>query len=386
MASNAASGADIVIIGGGVVGCAAALWLARAGAGVVLVERDRPGAGASSAAAGILVPEAGADVPPALLQLWQRGQALFPEMLDHLREAAGFPVEYRVTGRLLLAEDEARLDALRQLAAVQRAAGIRVELLDAQAVAEAEPALAPPIAGGLLFPGHALVDNARLNLALAAAAARAGARLRVGQGVIGLVLEEGTVRGVRLGGDAIAVRTVVNAAGSWSGRVDPRAALPVAPMKGQMLSLLTWPPLLRRIVSATGVSMTPRADGRLLCGATVEDAGYDTRVTAGAVAGFLSRAIAVVPALAGCPLDTTWAGLRPRCTVDGLPIIGPDPRWDGLYHATAHFKMGIISSPSTAEAIAHLVAGTPCPLDLAPFAPSRLPLAGRDGIDGREPR
>jgi glycine oxidase len=341
---------------------------------VTLVERDRPGAGASSAAAGILVPEADTDVPPALLALWLRGQALFPDLLDEIRNSTGFPVEYRVTGRLLLAHDDERLAALQDHAVLQRSSGIRAEMLDSRAVREAEPAIAPSVAGALHFPDHALVDNARLNAAMAAAAVRAGVRMLTGRAVLGLELQDGEVRGVRLADGTLAARVVVNAAGSWSGQLDPRATLPVSPVKGQMLSLLTWPPVLQRIVGTTGVSLTPRADGRLLCGATVEHAGYDTRVTAGAVAQFLSGALALIPALRDCPLESTWAGLRPRCSVDGLPIIGPDPRWAGLFHATAHFKMGIISAPSTAEALSHLIAGTPCPLDLAPFAPSRLDL------------
>jgi glycine oxidase len=376
----ASDSADVVVIGGGAVGCAAALWLARAGVAVTLVERDRPGAGASSAAAGILVPEAGPDVPPALLALWQRGQALFPDLLDQVRDAVGFPVEYRVTGRMLLVHEEARLAAFEEHAVLQRASGIRAEMLDGHAVREAEPALAPGVLGALHFPDHALVDNARLNTALAAAAVRTGVRLLAGRAVTGLELEAGAVRGVRLVGETLTTRVVVNAAGSWSGQLDPRAPLPVAPMKGQMLSLLAWPPPLRRIVSGAGVSLVPRADGRLLCGATVEDAGYDTRVTAGAAAQFLSGALALVPALRDCPLESTWAGLRPRCSADGLPIIGPDPRWAGLYHATAHFKMGIISAPSTGEALSHLIAGTPCSLDLGPFAPGRLNLADHQTV------
>ncbi|MBI3973432.1 MAG: glycine oxidase ThiO [Chloroflexi bacterium] len=375
MSDSSQNGTDVVVVGGGAVGCAIALWLARAGVAVTLIERDRPGAGASSAAAGILVPEAGPDVPPALLALWQRGQALFPDLIDYLHEDAGFPVEYRVAGRLVLALDETRFAELREHAALQQAAGIRVELLDGNAVREAEPAIAAKVTGAIYFPDHALLDNGRLSAALAAAAVRAGARVQASRAVAGLVLEDGTVRGVRLGGSAgtevLACRTVVNAAGSWAGQLDPRAALPVAPVKGQMLSLLTWPPLLRHIVSAPGVSLIPRADGRLLCGATVEDAGYDTRVTAGAAAQFLGAALTLVPPLRDCPLESTWAGLRPRCTVDGLLIIGADPRWEGLYHATGHFKMGIISAPSTAEAIAHLIAGTSCDLDLTPFAPDR---------------
>jgi len=365
--------ADVVVVGGGVIGCSIARRLAQIGMAVTLVERDRPGAEASSAAAGILIPEAKADVPAALLALWRRGLALYPALMAAILEETGMPVEYRRTGRLVVALDDAEDEALVPRAAEQRAVGIRSERLDAATLREAEPALTESARGALYFPEHALVDNARLATALGIAAARAGVRLLTGQAISELLVQGNAVQGVRAGGMEIAAPVVVNAAGSWAGLLDRRAWLPVAPAKGQMVAFQSMlPPLLRHIVSSRYGSTVPRADGRILHGATVEDVGYDKRVTAGAVAQLLTGALTLVPALAGCALEAPWAGLRPRCTLDGLPIIGADPRWRGLYHATGHFTMGIISAPATAEAMAHLIAGTPNELDLAPFAPARL--------------
>jgi glycine oxidase len=283
------------------------------------------------------------------------------------------PVEYRRTGRLVVALDDSEAVALAARAEEQRVVGIRVERLDAAGLREAEPAVTEAALGALSFPDHALVDNARLAIALGIAAAHAGVRVLTGRPVSELVVEGGAVRGARLGGQVVGAETVVNASGSWAGLLDQRAWLPVAPAKGQMIAFQTTPPPpLRHIVSSRFGSTVPRADGRVLHGATVEDAGYDKRVTAGAVAQLLAGALTLVPSLASCALEAPWAGLRPRCTADGLPIIGADPRWRGLYHATGHFTMGIISAPATVEAMAHLITGTPSELDLMPFAPSRV--------------
>src|SRR6266545_5207973 len=289
-----AAPADVVVVGAGIIGCAIARRLAQAGLAVTVIERDRPGAEASSAAAGILIPEAKPDVPPALLALWRRGLALYPDLIPALHDETGLPVEYRTTGRLVVALDEEEAFALPERAQQQRDAGLRVEVLDAVALRAAEPALTDAAQGALAFPDHALVDNARLTTAFAIAATRAGVRLLTGRSVSELLVEGGAVRGVRLGTDVIPAGAVVNAAGSWSGLLDGRAWLPVAPAKGQMIAFQTrpaWPPLLRHIVSSRHGSLVPRADGRVLHGATVEDVGYDKRNTAVGVARLLAGAL-----------------------------------------------------------------------------------------------
>lgn len=364
--------ADVIVVGAGVTGTIISRRLAQAGLSVTLIERDRPGAEASSAAAGILIPEAGPDVPGPMLAFWRRGHALYPALIDALHRESGLPVEYRMTGRLVVALDSQEAAALEERASWQRAARIPVETVGAEALRRLEPALTDAAYAGLLFPDHALVDNTRLTQAMAGAAVQAGVRLVAGRAVTGLAADGDTVQGVQTVDGVLAAGTVINAAGSWAGLLDSRAWLPVAPAKGQMVAFQTWPPPLRHIIGSRYGVLAPRADGRVLAGSTVEEAGFDKRSTAGAVAGILAGAIAVVPALRNSVLEAPWAGLRPRCTVDGRPIIGPDPRWRGLYHATGHFKMGIISAPATAEAVAHHLLGTSCSLDLTPFAPSRL--------------
>ena len=364
---------DVIVVGGGIIGGSIAWELAGHGLQVTLIERDRPGAGASSAAAGILIPEADPARPPEILDLYQRSLRLYGDFMDRLLTDTGLPVEYRVTGRLLLALDEAEAAGLEQDRQIQHAAGIRAEVWDAAAVRAAEPALAAAT-GALFFPDHALVDNARLTANIAMAAARRGVTILTGHPAMGLHVRDGRVLGVELAGERLAADVVVNAAGSWAGLLDARAWLPVGPAKGQMLAFETRPPPVQHIIGSRHGVLVPRADGRLLCGATVEDVGYDATVTAGAIEGLLRGAFAVLPALRNCRLESTWAGLRPRCTADELPIIGPDHRLRGLYHATGHFKMGIISAPITAQAIAAVVMGRESPLPLVPFAPGRFKL------------
>ena len=328
--------ADVVIVGGGIIGCSIAWELAAEGLEIVLVERDQPGAGASPAAAGILIPEASPDVSPAGTTLHRQGLQLYPDYLERLANCTGLPVEYRKAGRLVLALTEQELVALEKQQQVQAAAGITAEMWDPTAIREAEPAVIDAC-GGLYFPDHALVDNARLMTTVAMAAGRRGVKILSENPATGLGIERGRITGIQLAAERITANIVINAAGSWSGLVDQRAWLPVRPAKGQMIAFETRPPPIHHIVGSSYCSFTPRADGRLLCGAAGEAVGYDTKVTAGALWELLRGALTLIPTLRECPLDSMWAGLRPRCTVDSAPIIGPDPRFQGLYHATGHF-------------------------------------------------
>jgi glycine oxidase len=337
---------------------------------VVLIEREQPGAEASSAAAGLLVPEAGPHVPAPLLAHWLASLQMYPTFVAALREETGIPFEYRTTGRLVVAPNEHDLAVLQRGHYLQRAAGVRSELWTAEQVRAAEPAVAPGIAGGLFFPDHGLVDNRRLMICLATAAAKRGVVIRTGRPVTGLLREGDRVCGVDICGEHLHGSAVVNAAGSWAGLVDAHLPLPVVPAKGQILALEVHPPLCQHILSMLEVSVVPRTDGRLIVGATVETAGYDKRVTAGSLQRLLTSAITICPALVDAPVSETWAGLRP-VVVDQLPCVGAGSA-DGLYVATGHFKMGILSAPATAEALVGLMVAGRSPLPIDAFSPLRF--------------
>jgi glycine oxidase len=363
---------DVLVIGAGIIGGAIAWALAGAGRRVALVERDRPGVGASSAAFGILQPQAGPGTPPPLLALWQAALDRYPSFVAAIEAESGLGVEFRSEGRLLVALDAAREAALATFLDDQRAAGIPAEPLTAAQVRALEPDLSPAVRGGVYLPAQRLVDNRRLVRAVALAAARRGAELIVGQPVQSLLVEDGRVTGALVGGAPQRAGLVVNAAGCWAGRLDPRFPAPVTPVRGQGVALEDAPPRFRHVIHDGRCSLVARHDGRLLIGTTSEPAaGYAATVTAAAIAELLAAAIALAPVLATRPVVGSWAGLRPG-TPDGLPLIGPSARAAGLLWATGHAGMGILLAPLTAALVDELVRGAPPSIDLAPFAPARF--------------
>jgi glycine oxidase len=304
--------------------------------------------------------------------LWRAALAVYPAFVAAIEGETGLGVEFRTEGRLLVATNADREAALAEYLADQRAAGVLAEPLSAAETLRLEPELTPTVRCGIHLPEQRLVDNIALTRAVALAAVRSGAELVAGQPVQGLLVEGARVTGALVGGEPVRAGAVIIAAGSWSGRLDPRFPAPVFPVRGQGVALEDAPPRLRHVVYDGRCSLTPRNDGRLLVGTTSEpSAGYDARPTAGAVAELLAAAAALAPRLASRPVLGTWAGLRPR-TPDGWPIIGRSARADGLLWATGHAGMGILLAPITADLIADLMLGRPPRFELAPCAPGRF--------------
>ncbi|MBI4543999.1 MAG: glycine oxidase ThiO [Gemmatimonadetes bacterium] len=386
----AAQTADAVIIGGGVIGCATAWELARRGLEVVVIERGQPGRGASWAAAGMLSPLAESRRPGPFLDLALAGLDRFHSFVGALHEATGVDVEYRKSGKLQLALDAAQAEQLTLQHAWQREAGFAVELLDGAEARRWEPALSPAVQTALYMPYDHQVESRRLARALWSAAARAGVHFHLGVPAAGIVCDTqaaaaparvahrsaegaGRVRGVALAnGDVLHAGAVLIAAGCWSGQLGglPRP-LPVVPVRGQMAALETVPPLLERVVLTPGCYLIPRAGGRLLVGATVEQAGFRCHPTPAGIRGLLDYSMEAVPELAAAPLVEIWAGLRPG-TPDDLPILGPDPDVRGLYYATGHFRNGILLAAITAELLADAIMGAQPALPLSAFGPGRF--------------
>jgi glycine oxidase len=359
-----------VVVGGGVMGCAIGLELAARGRSVVVLERSVPGAEASSAAAGMLGAQIEAHGPGPFLDLSVQSRALFPAMAERLRELTGIDVEYRRSGIVRAAMDEAGANELCDLVAWQRAAGLRASLLDAAAAREAEPVLAPAVTAGALFEDDGRVDPPRYLRALRIAAERSGVRFSTGSLVRRVHVEQGRARGVLLeDGEVVRGEHVVVAAGSWSSLVEGATLDPgvVKPARGQIVELVSPMPVLRHVLWGPGAYLSPRDDGRVLVGSTLEFVGFERVVTAGAVATLLGAAIALVPALARAELVRAWAAFRPY-TADLLPILG-ETATPGLVLATGHYRNGILLSPITARIVAAIAEGEAPPIDLAPFAP-----------------
>jgi glycine oxidase len=373
---------SVVIVGGGVIGCASALALARRGFRTIILERgtervEAPGAtgAASWAAAGIVGAQVATRKRSPLSALVVASRALYPAFAATIRELTGLDVEFRPCGLVRPARTAEELASFEVEAAWHEAAGLRVERLDAAALRAREPALSAAVCGGLLFPDEARIDPPALLASLRAAVERAGARFSSGaQGdVRRVIVRGGRACGLELAsGEAVEADAMVIAAGSWSSLVEG-AALPVdsvQPARGEMVELRTEQPILRGVVEGAGTYLSPRDDGRVLIGSTMELAGYKKGASAGAVRDLLTRAFLLVPELAHATMTRAWAGFRPYVR-DELPVLGASSV-EGLFVATGHYRNGILLAPITAEIVAALVAGEPPPVDLAPFSPLRI--------------
>jgi glycine oxidase len=367
--------ADAVVVGGGVIGLAIAWRAAQAGMAVAVVD-EQPGRGASWAAAGMLAPvtEVHYGERP-LLGLNLGAAARWPGFAGEVEEAAGRPVGYTPGGTLAVARDADDNAALEDLYQFQLRCGLEVERLRGRECRQLEPGLHPGIRGGVLAAGDHQVDNRALVEALLVACQRVGVRMVAGR-VTELAVEGDRVTGVALGdGERLAAGTVVLAAGCWSGAlggVAAEALPPVRPVKGQLLYLRgpADEPLCSRNVRGLEVYVVPRGDGRVVVGATVEEQGFDTRVTAGAVHDLLRAALELLPDVAELELLETVCGLRPG-SPDNAPMIGPAGP-EGLVVATGHYRNGILLTPVTADAVAELLATGRVPEAIAPFAPGRF--------------
>ena len=361
----------VIVVGGGIIGCATAFELAKAGCAVTLFERETPGAEASGAAAGFLSALADTHVTHyshLALASWR----LFPAVAAELHERTGIDVELVTRGTIHpLADAEAvRRAETRAKLATSRDLGI--ETWDAAELRAREPALSSEIRGAMFVRGDHWVNNQRLTVAYAQAAAGAGVAIRAAQ-VTRVVVEDGRARGVVVGGDRVDADRVILAAGAWTAELLASfgARLPMEPRRGQMVALAHVPPVLRHCVHFNDLYLVPRPSGELLIGATVDRVGFQRAVTAAGVAELLGKAIALVPALGTLPVTRTWCGFRPWAR-DGLPVIGPWPGAENLVVATAHYRNGILLAPITARLVTAWILDQRPTLAIDDFLPDRF--------------
>jgi glycine oxidase len=348
--STAAAEWDVIVIGAGIIGCAVAREVARCGAKTVVLEARTVGAGATQASAGVLAPfiEAPSDGP--LHALTVESLSLYDEFVASVSRDADVAVEYRRCGTLEVAHDLHTTDHLRALADWVASKGVDVRWLDPAAVRQLEPSLGATY-GGLLVPSHGYVDATSLTKALVEAARRQGAEVRTGIRVDSISASD-TDAEVRAGGESYRARTVVIAAGSWSSTLAPETD--VSPVRGQLLRVRWDRPQTDRIIWSERCYLVPWTDGTLLIGATVEQVGFDERVTGGGLQSLLNAATDVLPAIATATFVDARVGLRPA-TASGLPLISRSTRHHALVYATGHFRNGILLAPLTAKTVADLV-------------------------------
>ena len=376
-------GADVVIVGGGVIGAACAHAAARAGLDVLVVERGGIAAGTTGAGEGNLLVS---DKPPGPeLDLALLSLAGWDDVADELPA----DIELERKGGLVTAAAPAALTALATLGGAQAEAGVEVVPVAAGELHGREPALAAGLAGGALYPQDAQLQPMRATAALLAAARARGAEVRLGTELVGIERgADGAVRGAVLSTGTIATPAIVNAAGVWAPAVARLAGseLPVAPRRGAILVTEPLAPLIRHKVYAAdyvaavgstdeGLLVSPVIEGTpsgtILIGSSRERVGFDGVVPVAVLRALAAAAIALFPVLAGVRAMRVYHGFRPYCP-DNLPVIGEDPAVRGLWHASGHEGAGIGLAPGTAQlVVAGLTATTP-PLDPQPFDPGRF--------------
>jgi glycine oxidase len=356
---------DAIVVGAGIIGSAIAWELAKEGRRVVVFDRGPVGRGASWAAAGLLTPVHLADYPGPLASLCVESQRIYEPWV---RELGAPEVEYRASGLILPVFDDRDERDAATLEAWKRERGAPVERLDPAALAAAEPLASREARRALLLPDVAQVRNHRLTRALADAARKGGAEFRTDAEVKGFLRIPGRVNGVRTEkGDLFAAETII-AAGAWSSELE--GGVRVRPVRGQMVLLQGPPEALKRPLLAHEVYLIPRADGHVLLGSTLEEAGFDVTTTAEGISHLLDQGRRLAPGIGKFALEATWAGLRPA-TPDRLPYLGRPEGVQGVILATGHFRNGILLAPVTAKVVAGLVASRPPALDLSPFRPGR---------------
>ena len=376
MTDETNNGYDAIFVGGGVIGLASAWRAAADGARVCVLEAERPAAGATGVAAGMLAPAGEASWgEEALLALNLESLRRWPGFAEELERASELEVGFAQRGALHVALDRDEAESLRRRYDLHGQLGLDSEWLTGGPCRKLEPGLATGVRGGAYVPGEASVDPRQVVAALLAALGRDDVPVHAGARVTAARRSEGAWHLGTADGRSFFGATVVLAAGCWTGRLDwvpPEARPPVRPVKGEIVTLRgpAEEPVCERIVAGDRVYMVPRADGRLIVGATVEEKGFDATVTAGGVHELLREAYRLIPEIAELELAGTTAGLRPG-SPDNAPLIGASAT-EGLLVATGHFRNGVLQAPLTADCIAALLSGEDPPIDLTPFSPERF--------------
>ncbi len=361
----------IAVIGCGVVGASIAYELASRGADVEVIDARGAGLGATQASAGMLAPYVEGFGRP-VLDMAALSLSMYDDFVARVMRDGGRPVHYRRTGSLQVAVSEEAAAGLAATAAAASSRGVRCSLLDAAQTREAEPQLTPEVSAGLLIDEHGFVSATDLVGAAVAAAIECGARVRAPERARSLARSSAGVD-IQLEHDRLQAKQVVLATGCWSGQIDIGGAsgLPVRPVRGQLVEISSPPTPLARITWSERCYLVPAAEGRVLAGATMEEAGFDERPTVAGVRDLLEAASDLVPILWQQTFGGTRVGLRPA-TPDEMPIIGRSSRIPDVILATGHFRNGVLLAPLTARLVADLALdGREDPL-LAAASPARF--------------
>lgn len=387
--SKSPTSADVVIIGGGVIGLAIARSLGLRGLqNILLIERTALGSESSSAAAGMLAPQAEANEADEFFEFTCRSRDMYVPFAESLREETGIDIELDTTGTLYAGFTEDDALELKKRYEWQVKAGLAIEELSPDTARLFEPALAPHLSAALRFPRDMQVENRRLISALAAANEQLGVVMETGTTVTSVRINQSRITGVETSRGFVESDNVVVASGAWTSQIpcvrekptgdfisDKAApAVRIEPVRGQMLCFESNPRICSHVIYSPRGYVVPRRDGRLLAGSTTEHAAFDKRVTAEGLHHIMSAALEISPQIGSLALIESWAGLRPWAA-DGLPVLGPCAEIGGLFFATGHYRNGILLAPITADLIAGAIVDKTASPSLNIFSPDRFGVA-----------
>lgn len=347
---------DVLIVGGGIIGVSLALELRKHSASVLIAERTEPGRESSHAAAGMLA-HCDPHTPEKLRSLATASAQLYPEFVHELEDESGQRVDFRREGSIILDGEESSLCR-------------DTQVLDPQQVSKLEPCLAATARRAEFWP-EASVDPRALTAAALKAARHRGVEIATGAPVVEIQTSDGRAAGVKTSRTHFPAALVVNCAGAWAGQIVGAPPLPTRPVKGQMLSIIApRRDFLRHVVRGPGAYLVPRSDGRILIGATVEEAGFDKRTDPNTIQQLHQAAANLAPELGQARMLEAWAGLRPG-TPDNLPVLGATSL-PGYFVAAGHFRDGILLAPITAALMTQVVRGAKPEFDISAFSPARF--------------
>ena len=366
---------DVAIIGAGVIGSSIAFELAAEESRVVLLDRQEPGMEASWAAAGMLSPGPHSPGDDPLVPFAVESALLYPGFVERIEQASGMQVEFSGPGALEIFFGSSAEDDRARLTNTHEHFGLKAEAISIESARKLEPWLGSAADAATWVPEEALVEPRSLFDALLEGAKNRGVEVRSNCAVTSLEIEGRRGVGLIANGERIAARSIVLAAGCFTqqllGSVNGlERAIPTKPIRGQMVALRSERVTLTRVLRSANGYLVPRQAGHIVCGSTLEDAGFEKRVTSEGVQQILAAAIELVPALEGATMLDTWAGLRPG-TPDGLPILGAT-EFAGLFAATGHYRNGILLAPATAKKMAALILTGESDPAIARFSPERF--------------
>jgi len=364
----------VAVVGGGVIGCLTALYLHRLGASPIILEKGNAGRESSWAGAGILCPIHPWLYPDSFTHLVDASLAMFPAMNAMLEQQSGLKTEWQSSGLLIPLFADDRIHHRDNALAWSKRFGWKVEELDAKQTCAFEPTMSKQVAGSLLWPEVGQVRNPRLLAALKLALANNRIPMREHAEVIGVGKNgRGEVSSVTLAnGESIEVDAVLLAAGSWSGELARQIglALPVEPVKGQIVLLKDEPGKVKHIIKHDDVYLVPRMDGHILVGASMERVGFKPGTTESVVNNLLESTYRITPGLKGAAVVEEWMGFRPG-SPDGMPYLGPVEGHPGLWVATGHYRNGVALAPGTADIMSRWIMGEAPAMDLSDFRVNR---------------